>query len=75
MVRGGELSQGASALPGTRHLCLKEGNHAVWLHELLAPHVQEIVVAGTGRQTTQTRGLNRNFNHVLMPEGAQLKAA
>jgi transposase len=32
-------------VPGTKHLCFEEGNHAAWLHELLAPHVEEIVVA------------------------------
>ncbi len=33
-------------IPKPRHLCLEEGTHAGWLHEVLAPHVQEIVVAG-----------------------------
>ena len=33
-------------IPTPRHLCLEEGNHATWLFEVLAPHVQEIVVAG-----------------------------
>jgi hypothetical protein len=33
-------------IPKPRHLCLEEGTHAGWLHEVLGPHVQEIVVAG-----------------------------
>ncbi|MCA1789594.1 MAG: transposase [Thioalkalivibrio sp.] len=32
------------AIPRQRHLCLEEGALAGWLHEVLAPHVQEIVV-------------------------------
>ncbi len=32
-------------IPKPRHLCLEEGTHAGWLHEVLGPHVQEIVVA------------------------------
>jgi transposase len=32
-------------VPGTKHLCFEEGNHSAWLHELLSPHVEEIVVA------------------------------
>ena len=39
-------------IPKPRHLCLEEGTHASWLHEMLAPHVQEIVVAGV----RQSRG-------------------
>lgn len=33
-------------IPRPRHLCLEEGTHAAWLHEMLAAHVQEIVIAG-----------------------------
>lgn len=33
-------------IPKPRHLCLEEGTQAGWLHEVLGPHVQEIVVAG-----------------------------
>jgi len=36
-------------IPKPRHLCLEEGTHAGWLHEMLTPHVQEIVVAGVRR--------------------------
>jgi transposase len=34
------------AVPGTRHLCLEEGTLSGWLHEVLSPHVHELVVAG-----------------------------
>jgi transposase len=40
------------SIPQPRHLGLEEGNHANWLYEVLAPHVQEIVVAGI----SQSRG-------------------
>lgn len=39
-------------IPKPRHLCLEEGTHANWLHEMLAAHVQEIVVA----RISQSRG-------------------
>lgn len=39
-------------IPKPRHLCLEEGTHAGWLHEVLAPQVQEIVVSGV----RQSRG-------------------
>ncbi len=40
-------------IPTPRHLCLEEGTHAGWLYEVLAPHVQEIVVAGVGGQRSR----------------------
>jgi transposase len=40
------------AIPKTRHLCLEEGSLAGWLHEVLTPHVQEIVVTAV----PQSRG-------------------
>jgi len=30
-------------ISGARHLCLEEGTLAGWLHEVLSPHVDEIV--------------------------------
>lgn len=32
------------AIPSPRYLCMEEGTHSAWLHEILAPHVDEIVV-------------------------------
>lgn len=40
-------------VPKPRHLCLEEGTHAGWLYEVLAPHVQEIVVAGVGGEPSR----------------------
>jgi transposase len=40
-------------IPKPRHLCLEEGTHAGWLYEVLAPHVQEIVVAGVGGEASR----------------------
>jgi transposase len=39
-------------VPKSRHLCLEEGSLSGWLYEMLAHHVQEIVVAGV----RQSRG-------------------
>ena len=32
-------------IPGDVHLCLEEGTQSAWLHEILSPHVAEIVVS------------------------------
>lgn len=40
----GALVNYVRGVPGTRHLCLEEGTMSEWLHEVLSPHVQEIVV-------------------------------
>jgi hypothetical protein len=40
------------AIPRPRHLCFEEGTQSAWLHEILAPHVDELVVVGV----TQSRG-------------------
>jgi hypothetical protein len=44
------------AIPSGRHLCLEEGALAGWLYKTLAPHVQELVVAGI----RQSRGPKSN---------------
>ena len=33
-------------IPRDRHVCLEEGTLSGWLHEVLEPHVEELVVAG-----------------------------
>jgi transposase len=38
------------AIPGRRHLCLEEGTQSAWLHELLSPHVEELVVTVPGER-------------------------
>jgi transposase len=35
-------------IPRPRHLCFEEGVQSAWLHEILSPHVDELVVAGVG---------------------------
>jgi hypothetical protein len=40
-------------IPGRKHLCLEEGTQSGWLHEILSPHVAEIVVAGATRSRGQ----------------------
>ena len=40
------LVQILQSIPKDRHLCLEEEPLAGWLYEILAPHVQEIVVIG-----------------------------
>jgi len=46
-------------LQGTLHVAFEEGIHATWLHDLLRPHVAE-VVAGDPRQLPHHKGENRN---------------
>jgi len=40
-------------IPGRKHLCLEEGTHSAWLYEILSPHVEQIVVAGIGKNRGQ----------------------
>lgn len=35
---------------GTRRLCLEEGTMSQWLHEVLSPHVRELVVMGAAQK-------------------------
>lgn len=46
------LVSAIEAIPKSRHLCLEEGALAGWLYEMLAPHVQEIIVTAV----PQSRG-------------------
>lgn len=43
-TNGHALVEAVRSIPGELHLCLEEGTQSAWLHELLAPHVSEIVV-------------------------------
>ena len=43
-TNGQALVQAVRSIPGRLHLCLEEGELSAWLHELLAPHVHELVV-------------------------------
>ncbi len=41
-------------IPGSRRLCLEEGTLAEWLHEVLEPHVAELVVTGVRWSAAKT---------------------
>ena len=44
-TNGAALVETVKSIPGRVHLCLEEGTQSAWLHELLSPHVAELVVA------------------------------
>ena len=43
-TNGKVLVDAVQSIPGRRHLCLEEGAQSAWLHELLSPHVEELIV-------------------------------
>jgi transposase len=43
------LVEAVRSIPKPRHLCLEEGTHSAWLHEILSPHVDELVVVSVGQ--------------------------
>jgi transposase len=43
-TNGQALVEAVRSIPGRVHLCLEEGTQSAWLYELLAPHVEEVVV-------------------------------
>ena len=45
-TNAGALVAFVRGVRGTRRLCLEEGTMSEWLHEVLSPHVEEIVVLG-----------------------------
>ena len=44
------LVQCLRSIPGPRYLCFEEGTQSSWLYEVLSPHVDELVVAGTSKK-------------------------
>ena len=44
-TNGAALVEAVKSIRGRVHLCLEEGTQSAWLHELLSPHVAELVVA------------------------------
>jgi len=50
-TNGAALVRYVRNLPGQKHLCLEEGTQSAWLYEILAPHVEELVVAGLYEKT------------------------
>ena len=47
------LVEAVRSIPKPRHLCLEEGTHSAWLHEILSPHVDELVVVSVGESKGQ----------------------
>jgi transposase len=43
-TNGHALREAVKSISGRIHLCLEEGTQSAWLHELLSPHVEELVV-------------------------------
>lgn len=43
-TNGRALIDAVRSFPGKLHLCLEEGAQSAWFHEILSPHVSEIVV-------------------------------
>jgi transposase len=43
-TNGRVLVEAVRSIPGRVHLCLEEGTQSAWLHEILSPHVTELVV-------------------------------
>jgi transposase len=43
-TNGRALVNVIKTIPGRLHVCLEEGTQSAWLHELLQPHVEEVVV-------------------------------
>ncbi len=52
-TNAGALIEVLRGIPRRRHICMEEGTLSGWLHEVLEPHVAELVVAGVG---TKSRG-------------------
>jgi transposase len=43
-TNGHALIEAVRCIPGRLHLCMEEGELSAWLHELLKPHVEELIV-------------------------------
>ena len=53
-------------IPKSRHMCLEEGTLSGWLHEVLEPHVEELVVTGVRK----SRGLKSDKAGRVRARGA-----
>ncbi len=51
-TNGRALIEAIRIIPGRKHVVFEEGTQSAWLYETLAPHVEEVAVAGV----TQSRG-------------------
>ena len=52
-TNGNVLVEFLKTVPGRRHLIIEEGTHSNWLHEILSPYVQEMVVIGVPKNKGQ----------------------
>jgi len=52
-TNGKVLVEFLKTIPGNRHLIIEEGTHSNWLHEILSPHVHEMVVIGVPKNKGQ----------------------
>lgn len=43
-TNGSAIVEAIQGISGQRHVCVEEGTQSAWLHEILRPHVSEIVV-------------------------------
>ena len=60
-TNGKALTDAIKHIPGRKHLCIEEGTQSDWLHEILAPHVDEIVVTMPPKQVGQRDDLRDAF--------------
>lgn len=61
-TNAGALIEVMRAVPKQRHLCFEEGRLAEWLHEVLEPHVEELVVAGVEERRGQKNDKHDAFD-------------
>ena len=52
-TNGSALIGFLKTVPGNKHLIIEEGTHASWLHEILSPHVHDLVVVGVPKSKGQ----------------------
>jgi len=60
-TNGQALVQYLKTIPRPRHLCFEEGTQSGWLHEILSPHVDELVVVGI----SESRGAKSDAKDAL----------
>jgi transposase len=60
-TNGQLLIEAIRAIAHPRHLCFEEGIQSAWLHELLSPHVDELVVM----HSTKRRGQKSDASDAL----------
>jgi transposase len=50
-TNAGALIEVLRGIPKQRHMCMEEGTLSEWLHEVLEPHIEELVVTGIGKKS------------------------